>query len=759
MEELKATMQGVRYRNAERTWLVATMKREGSKESFIATGDIPYSETEEPVQLYGEWVEDKTYGKQFKVTASHRVLPTSVQGLRNYLAASEDIKGVGPVRADKLAEHFGSKLLSILDKEPNRLSECNGISVELAQRIADGWSRDSAIRQVGLFLARHGVSPRWAGRIIKQWDAAKAVRNIESNPYSLTEIEGIGFITADEIAQSMGWKKDSPARIAAACIHVVSAGVSDGNVYLHEHELVDGIVKIVSPRGKNVDEVSKAAVSAVAEAIVSGQLIAEEISDGVLTSKLVYLPHLYRAEKALAERIAELNESPHTTPRNLDSVIAEVQDSQNVKFSTKQLEAIRGAFSNHFVVITGGPGTGKTTCVKAICDAAERLHKHAVLCAPTGRAAKRLSEVTGRGATTIHRLLKWGENGPQHFRGNPIDGDVLIVDESSMLDLELGQKILDAIHDECTVVFIGDVDQLPSVGAGSTLRDIIRSGSIPVVSLDTIFRQAESSLIIRNSHLIRRGEMPRFPEGKGVRENSYVMWIPPAAAGSEGGRDDAEWLKTKLARVVGVNIPQAFGAGKVDGSGIPQNINPIRDIQVLVPMKKHTIGANELNKVLQEALNPNGEVVAVGGKAFKIGDRVMQTRNNYDEGMDVYNGDIGFITANRPEDKCLDVDFDGRAVSYPYSDAGDLQLAYAQTIHKSQGSEYPVVVVVMGFQHWPMLERNLLYTANTRAKQLCLFMASKGAIERAVKNNPVHQRNTFLAQRIRAYTTKETVNA
>lgn len=752
MEELKATMLSVRYRNAERTWLVAQMRNSDTKETFLATGDIPYSETEEPVQLYGEWVEDKKYGKQLKVTAAHRVLPTSVQGIRNYLAASEDIKGVGPVRASQLAGHFGSQLLHVLDKAPARLSEAPGISVELAERIAAGWQRDSAVRQVALFLAKHGVSPRWAGRILKQWDAGTAVRRIEENPYSLTAIEGIGFITADEIAQSMGRKRDDPARVYAACIYVVASSVNDGNVFLHENEVIDEIVRIVAPRSKNTDKVRDQANEALKQAIDSRELIAEVVSDGFIETKLIYLPHLYRAEKALAERIAELNEHPHSTPRALDSALADIQDQRGIKFTPKQLDAIRAALSNHLVVITGGPGTGKTTCVKAICDAAERLRLMSVQCAPTGRAAKRLSEVTDRDAVTIHRLLKWRDDGPQHHRGNPIEGDVLIVDEASMLDLELGEKLLAAVRGECSVVFIGDVDQLPSVGAGSTLRDIIRSGTVPVITLDTIFRQAESSLIIRNAHLIRRGEMPRFPEGKGARENSYVMWIPPAPKGSEGGRDDAEWLKAKLARLVSKNIPEKMKEGF-------KPIDPIRDIQVLVPMKKHTMGANELNKVLQEALNPNGEVIAVGGQAFRIGDRVMQTRNNYDEGMDIYNGDIGFVLANKPEEKAMVVDFYGRRVDIPYVDTTDLRLAYAQTIHKSQGSEYPIVVVVMGYQHWPMLERNLLYTANTRAKNLCLFLASKGAIERAVKNNPVHQRNTFLAQRIRAYSNKETINA
>ena len=456
---------------------------------------------------------------------------------------------------------------------------------------------------------------------------------------------------------------------------------------------------------------------------------------------------MFRAEKRLAERITELNEQSHTIPRGLDSALRDVQQEQHINYSPKQVDAIRGAFCHSTFIITGGPGTGKTTCVKAICQLSERLGCNAVLCAPTGRAAKRLSEVTGRDAVTIHRLLQYRDDGPQRSASNPIDAGLLIVDESSMLDMELAQTLLDAVPDGCDVVFIGDVDQLPAIGAGSTLRDLIRSKAVTTIQLDTIFRQAESSLIVRNAHLIRKGEMPRFPETKGVKENSYVMWIPPSKT-TDGGRDDAEWLRSKLGRLVAVNIPEKYSQGF-------KKIDPIRDIQVLVPMKKNTLGAHELNKVLQQALNPNGEIVYVGGKAFRIGDRVMQMRNNYAEGMEIYNGDIGFVVENRPEEKALVIDFYGRSVSYSYTDVEDLQLAYAQTIHKSQGSEYPIVVVVMAYQHWPMLERNLIYTANTRAKNLCLFMASKGAIEQAVKNNPATARNTYLSQRLRSYIAKE----
>ena len=740
-------MLSVRYRNAERTWMVAQMQLE-SKESFCATGDIPFSEAGEPIQLYGEWSEDKKYGKQFKVSSAHRLLPTSVSGLRSYLANSEDIKGIGPIRAGKLAAFFGSRLLSVLDTRPEQLADCPGISVDQAKRIADSWKQDSATRQLSIFLGEHNISPRWAGRILKQWDPGTAVENLRKNPYALTAVDGIGFITADEIALNLGGKKDSPERIAAACIYVVSQAVQEGNTFLHEQQLVNAIVKLVSPRGKDTTKIEEQAIQAVTDAVADKKLSCQEVSDGFTCARLLYLPYLYKAEKGLAERIAELNDYEHSIPRQLDQKVLEVQERQHVRFSDKQMAAIRGAYSNHTLVITGGPGTGKTTCTKAICEIADSLGKHALLCAPTGRAAKRLSEVTGRTASTIHRMLGWRDDGPVHNRSNPIEADVLIVDESSMLDLDLADKLFQAVPDSCSVVLIGDVDQLPAVGAGATLRDIISSKSVPTVILDTIFRQAEQSLIIRNAHLIRRGEIPRFPETKGVKENSYVMWIPPAPKGTEGGRDDAEWLKTTLASLVTKHIPNKIKDGF-------KPVDPIRDIQVLVPMKKHTMGTHELNKVLQKALNPNGDEFTVRGKVFRIGDRVMQTRNNYDEGMDVYNGDIGFIIDHRLEDKQMVVDFYGRSVTYEYESADDLQLAYAQTIHKSQGSEYPIVIVVMAYQHWPMLERNLIYTANTRAKQLCLFLASKGAIERAVKNNPVHERNTYLAQRLRAYMNKE----
>lgn len=743
MESIKASIISIRYRNPERTWLVATMKYIDKKESFIAAGDIPYSEDEEPVQLHGEWIEDKKYGRQFKVNTSHRILPTNTKGLSIYLANSEDIRGIGPVRARKLGEFFGDMLLSVLDEgESVVLANCPGISSDLANRIIASWKQDSSIRTLAVFLSAHGISPRWAGKILRHWNIGEAIEKIQKNPYILTEIDGIGFNTADEMAMSLGIKKDSSERIAAACVYVVAEAIQDGNTFLHEFQLVDAVVKLIVTRGKDETKVRELATKSINDAITEGKLIVETINDGVSTLRLLYLPHLYKAEKNVAECITELSEYDHKTPAKLEKYIQDIQDKKHVQFSEKQVEAIRGAFSNHIMVITGGPGTGKTTSVQAICSIAESLHRSYVLTAPTGRAAKKLSEVTGRTATTIHRLLKWRESGPTLGRSNQIEESLIIVDESSMLDLELASYLLNTVPRESSIIFIGDTDQLPAISAGSVLRDIIKSSTVPVVTLESIFRQAEQSLIVRNSHLIRRGEMPRFPETKGVKEDSYVMWIPSNSSKEVKGKDDAQWLQEKLAQLVSTHIPKKFA---MDG----KKIDPIRDIQVLVPMKKNTIGSNELNKVLQQALNPNGKEFVAGGKVFRYGDRVMQTRNNYTEGMEVYNGDIGFIVSHSQEDGVVCIEFDGRRVVFDFNDLGDIQLAYAQTIHKAQGSEYQVVIVVMAYQHWPMLERNLIYTANTRAKELCLFMAAKGAIKQAVSNNPVRERNSYLSQRLK----------
>lgn len=743
MESLQTSIVSIRYRSPERTWLVANMKQIGTNNYFTAAGDIIYAEPEEALQIYGEWIEDKKYGKQFKVTSSHRVLPKDLKGIEKYLSASEDIKGIGPIRASKLREHFGSKLLEVLEGNPKTLLQCQGISIELAESICRSWKNDKSKRDLSIFLAKYNISPKRAGNILKQWDAGTAVNRITKNPYCLTEIEGIGFITADEAAIASGWKKDCQERIDAACIHVVQQSVQDGNVFTHEFQLVDDIVKLICPRGKDETKIREQAIQSIENAIADKKLIVETINDGIADMRLLYLPYLYEAEKGLASSIRELNKGKITISSKLEQAIQKVQEHGKIKFSDKQIEAIRRAFNSNTLVINGGPGTGKTTCVRAICEIAEELHLSLGLAAPTGRAAKRLSEVTNRNATTIHRLLQWGHDGPRHTRENPIDVDILIVDESSMLDLNLGYKLFECIPTKSTVIFIGDANQLPAVSAGTVLRDIINSNTVPVVTLATIFRQAEQSLIIRNSHLISKGEMPRFPETKGIKEDSYVMWIPANSNKDIAGKDDAEWLKSRLAQLVTTHIAKHLSVA----GGSP--INPIKDIQVLVPMRKNTIGSNELNKVLQESLNPKGEEFVIGDRKFRYGDRVMQTKNNYDEGREVYNGDIGFIRSYSREDKLVAIDFDGRTISYDAEAMQDIQLAYAQTIHKAQGSEYRVTIIIMAYQHWPMLERNLVYTANTRARELCIFMAAKGAIERAVKNNPVKNRNSYLSKRLK----------
>lgn len=747
-EIVRATVERIIYRSPGGDWSVTRMigtEGKNRAKSFCAVGPIPYCEQEEVIEMIGSWHSDKKYGQQFKAGHAYKLLPATVAGIKGYLANAKNIKGIGPSRADKLVKHFGIEILEILNTTPDRLSECPGISPDLALRIGAAWGEDSIERRIGMFLEQHGISCRWVDRILETFPHQKAIDIIKQNPYKLTKVDGIGFLSADVMAKSLGFPESSPERAEAACVYCVSVNESKGHVFTHEGQLILELVKLLNPKAKSSEELAKAeveATEALKKVVERGELISEKMKDDIMELTMIYRPHLHNAEVQLATRIRELNNYSHEIPERLDTVLHDVQEKMDLPFSPKQREAIRNVFSNHVLIITGGPGTGKTTCVRAITECAEKLGQLAVLVAPTGRAAKRLSEVTGRTTSTIHKALGWGHNGPSYGPGVPISADVLIVDEASMVDLDLAHALFSAVPDSCSVVLIGDTDQLPAIGPGSVLRDLIRSKQVKTTVLDTIFRQAEDSTIIRNAHLIRQGEKPRF-DAKGDKENSHVFWIPTKKNEDDETIEDVEWAREKLIRLVGSNIPERI---KVND----KPVDPIRDVQVLVPMKKLSLGVHELNPLLQQTLNPNGKVFTINGREFRIGDRVIQLRNNYEPGMEISNGDIGFIKANDPEEKFITIDFYGRDVEYPHAGIQELQLAYAQTVHKAQGSEYPVVVIVMGKQHWPMLERNLLYTANTRAKNLCLFIASHGAIEHAVKNNPVKERNTYLAQRLRS---------
>jgi exodeoxyribonuclease V alpha subunit len=732
MATLSGSITKIRWRNADNSWAVASFTVLSGKDKYLemtVVGNLPYSDPDEIFEITGEWESNKEYGEQFKVISAFRQLPTTSVGLERYLA--RQIDGVGPAKAGALVNEFGTKLVEILDSDPDALMNCKGISKTLAERITKSWSKDKAKRQIGMFLAQYGISPDWAPRISDAFGIGKAVEVVTSNPYLLTKVDGIGFKTADGMAKSMGWPKISPQRTEAAFTYVLQENNLKGNVFMHQGQLIEEVCHIA---GVSEEECEKSLNNVLARS----ELIREEINDRGITLPLLYLPKLYKAETELAEKVIQASKVTNKAPDCTEALINLVSEDMHKPLSDQQKGAILYAISNNLSIITGGPGTGKTTIVQALVRVAERLGKTCVLMAPTGRASKRLSEVASRPASTIHRALKFDPKEYKfgHDKDNPLLADLVIVDESSMLDLDLAHKLFEAIPDNCSVVLIGDTDQLPAVGPGMVLKDLITSNKTPTTTLTNIFRQAEGSLIIQNAHKIRRGELPTFPP-KGTDTDSYFIEVPKCNGVSGKKVEDISWLKATLSKLVKESIP-----GKL-------NIDPVKDIQVLVPMKKGTAGVPELNIVLQETLNPKGMKFSVEGREFRLGDRVMQLKNNYGEDVDVYNGDIGIIKAVNKEEKLIRIDFYGKLVDYPFESVGDLQLAYAQTIHKSQGSEYPVVIIVMLMQHFAMLERNLLYTANTRAKQMAIFLASKGAVELAAKRCQVKERNTSLSMRIR----------
>jgi exodeoxyribonuclease V alpha subunit len=731
METLKGNITVVIHSSLDSDFKIVvfrTIRPDGTiGEEITAKGHIPkVSDRKDIYEMVGTRVVDPKYGMQFDVIDAERMLPDTPAGIQQFLA--DEVAGIGPARAARLVDHFGHNISVILSGEPERLIECPGISPSLVARITASWKEvgETSFKSTKLALASKGISRAYARMLIDHF-GGQTVDILSNNPYRATEVDRIGFKIADEIAQKWGWPKVSPERTEAACAFVVKEATNSGHVFMHLDEFLNSMQHICKATEEE-------AIAALGKSVERGELIRDEVDTEHGKMVTIYLPYLHRAEIRLASRLAELQGYPHEIPPALDETLVRVQSSMHQELSAKQVEGVRNAFTSHVSGVTGGPGTGKTTLVKALVELAERLGLGCVLAAPTGRAAKRLSEVTGRAASTIHRLLEFdGDNYVfNRNRSCPIEADVLILDESSMLDLPLADSLFDAVPDHCSVVIIGDVDQLPAVGAGMVLRDLINSRILKFTVLDTIFRQAEGSLIIRNAHRIREGKVPQFPP-RGTPVDCFFMDVPKVFDPQKGRKvDDIEFVKKSLARLCTHDIPTKL------------KIDPIKDIQVLVPMKVGDAGTHEFNRVLQDALNPEGSRIT--GTTFRRNDRVMQFKNNYK--LDIFNGDIGFIDRYDGEEKVIYVDFYGRKVGYPIEKLEDLQLAYAQTIHKSQGSEYPVVIVVMMMQHYIMLERNLFYTATTRGKRMCLYLASRSAIELAPKNSKT-QRNSLLNKRLR----------
>jgi exodeoxyribonuclease V alpha subunit len=710
MEQLRGIVDRITFQNEENGYTVARLQVEGQRggEPVTIVGETLSMNPGESVVLEGEWTTHKQFGQQFKISSYQMVHPSTVEGMRRYLGSGL-IKGVGPVTAKRIVNHFGEESLAVIESDPERLAEVEGLGPKRAKLIVKAWAEQQEIHNVMLFLQSHEVGTGYAVKIWKKY-GQEAVSMIQDNPYRLAvDVWGIGFLTADRIAQKMGIPAHSDRRIQAGLQHVLhEAADKDGHVFLAEEELIEACAQAL--------EIPVEAVSPCIEQLAVTETI-------VVNEGRVYLPHLYYAEKGAATRCFQLSQVQRIELGDIPSEIGAIELRDNVTFAPLQKKALEKALSHNLLVLTGGPGTGKTTTIKGLIALMEARKKRIALAAPTGRAAKRMSEATGYEAKTIHRLLKYSpkENAFEKNFENPLEIDALIVDEVSMVDTVLMNSLLRAVPISASVVLVGDTDQLPSVGAGNVLRDIIASGTVETVALNEIFRQAQTSRIITNAHAINQGHMPDISN---ARDSDFFFLE---------AEDPALVVETVFG-LCASRLPKTYG------------LNAIDDIQVLAPMYRGETGAINLNRVLQEKLNPKGQVLQRGGAQFRVGDKVMQIRNNYDK--DVFNGDMGRILAI--EEDMVSVNFQDRPVIYELSELDELDLAYAVSVHKSQGAEYKAVVMPLTTQHYMMLQRNLLYTAITRAKGLVVLVGTQKALGMAVKNNVVSQRHTTLAERIRA---------
>ena len=707
MEKIKCTIERITFQNSENGYSVLQTTIKGYREEQTVVGIFHEVTVGAVLTVEGNWRVDKRYGRQFAAEKWTEELPADIIGIEKYLGSGL-VKGIGPKMAKLIVKHFGLETFEVIENDADRLLEVPGIGKGRVGKIRDSWEKQKDVKDIMVFLQGHGVSSTYAAKIYKQY-GKDSIEKVQNNPYCLADdIWGIGFKTADGIAEKLGYEKNDSRRCRSGILYTLSKLSEDGHCYAEREQLV-----------KSAKELLQADEAPITQAL--DDMIASE--DLMLDEDAIFMPPFYYAEVGVANKLRRLIETPMGNIfDNGGTVTDDVSQRQGqIEYDEVQLSAIRKAIGSKVMVLTGGPGTGKTTTTLGIIASFETLGQRILLAAPTGRAAKRMSEATGKEAKTIHRLLEFNPaEGYGRNDENPLDGDVLIVDESSMIDIILMNSLLKAVPLSMRLILVGDIDQLPSVGAGNVLRDIIDSGAVPVIRLTRIFRQAQSSRIVTNAHKINQGIFPDISNGR----QSDFFFIK---------QEDPEQAARDIVNIVKNRIPKAYGYST-------------NDIQVLAPMQRSVVGATNLNIALQEAINPVGDSLSRGGFRYRRGDRVMQIRNNYDK--DVFNGDIGTVEHVDMEERTLTVSFDGNSIEYEDSELDELTLAYATTIHKSQGSEYPVVVMPLLMTHFVMLQRNLVYTGITRAKKICIIVGTTKALAYAIHNMVVLKRNTRLKERL-----------